>query len=310
MGVFGSNTAALKGCATSQVGAAVVAMALCMAPACGERPSGPPTTPSPGPPPAPNQPVHYTALGASDAMGVGGSVECPPLTRCPDGTSYVAVIARQLGATRQVTLTNLALPAGVVSPRIQQIGRQVERDIPGNFIERTMPFVPSATTLVTIFAGGNDANAIATAVERGLGGPDPRAYLAEQIRLFATDYDTLIRGVRQRAPSARIVVANLPNFAALPFTASYSQLRKQVVQTLSVGFSTNAINGFAAQGVAVVDLLCEDRAYSASNYSRDGYHPNDAGYAMLASLMLDAINAASYPAPRASCGHMSVVPPL
>jgi lysophospholipase L1-like esterase len=278
--------------------------------ACGGGSPDPPTTPTPGQPPPPNQPVHYTAIGASDAMGIGGTVECFPLDPCPNGTGYVAVIARQLRATRQVALTNLAIPAGVTSVRIQEIGRWAQREILGNFIERSMPFVPQTTTLLTIFAGGNDVNAIASAIERGMGGPDPRGFIAEQIRLFGTDYDTLIRGVRQRAPSARIVVANLPNFAALPFTSSYSQVRKQVVQALSVGFSASVINNLTSQGVAVVDLLCEDRSYQAGNYSRDGYHPNDAGYAMLASLMLDAINSASYPAPRSSCAQMSVVPPL
>jgi len=290
---------------SSLVAAALVALA-----ACDGGSPAPPTTPTPGQPPPANQPVHYTAIGASDAMGVGGTVECFPLLPCPNGTGYVAVIARALGASRQVTLTNLAIPAGVTSERIQEIGRWAQRDIPGNFIERLMPFVPPQTTTLTIFAGGNDVNAIASAIERGMGGPDPRAFIAEQIRLFGVDYDTLIRGVRQRAPSARIVVANLPNFAALPFTSSYSQLRKQVVQALSVGFSTAVINNLTSQGIAVVDLLCEDRAYQAGSYSRDGYHPNDAGYAMLASLMLDAINTATYPAPRSSCARMSVVPSL
>ena len=281
-----------------------------LAVACGGNGTDRPTSPTPGEPPPPNQPVHYTAIGASDAIGIGGSVECIPLAPCPNGTSYVAVITRQLGATRQVTLTNLALPGGVISSRIQEIGRWAERSIPGNFIERLMPFVPQATTVVTIFAGGNDVNAIAGAMERGMGESDPRAFIADQIRLFGVDYDTLLRGVRQRAPSARIVVANLPNFAAMPFTAALSAPRKQVLQALSAGFSVSVINPLAAQGVAVVDLLCDDRSYQAGNYSRDGYHPNDAGYMVLATRMLEAINNASYPAPRASCPQMTIVPAL
>ncbi|MBP1604594.1 MAG: hypothetical protein H6Q09_1766, partial [Acidobacteria bacterium] len=46
--------------------------------------------------------IAYTAIGASDAAGVGASAVCVPFTACPEGTGYVPVIARDLrtgGAT-------------------------------------------------------------------------------------------------------------------------------------------------------------------------------------------------------------------
>ena len=75
---------------------------------------------------------------------------CLPFTECENGTGYVPVLARQLRATREVTLLNLGIPGSVLSPAIQQIARQHGRDIPANFVEREMPFVASNSTLVTI----------------------------------------------------------------------------------------------------------------------------------------------------------------
>lgn len=39
-------------------------------------------------------------------------------------------------------------------------------------------------------------------------------------------------------------------------------------------------------------------------------HPNDAGYAMMAEMMLAAIRDTNYRLPSASCGRMSIVPAL
>jgi lysophospholipase L1-like esterase len=289
------------------VRAALGAAALSIAIGCNEKSSSPT---GPSPPPEPSTPVHYTAIGASDAIGFGGTIPCLPFADCPNGTGYVFVIARRLAVGRMFTLTNLGFPATVIAPDIQQIGTRYGRDIPGNFLEVEMPFVPPATTVVTIFAGGNDTNAIATAVDRGAGGADPLGYIDTQIRAFAQDYVTLIEGIRRRAPSTRIVAANLPNFAGLPFTAAYTLERKQVMQKISVGFSTQGVNALTSRGVIIADLLCDPRSYLASNYSSDGFHPNDAGYVFLADVLLAAIEAATPPAPQGTCAQMRLVPAI
>ena len=265
---------------------------------------------SPTSPPPPGQDIFYTAIGASDAIGIGASIPCFPFAPCPSGTGYVPVIGRALADGRDVTITNLGIPAAVIGPDIQAIGRQYGRDIPANFIEREMPFVPPMTNVLTIFAGANDTNAIGDAVESGAGGSDPQAYIAVQIRAFGADYDTLLRGVRQRAPSTRIVLANLPNLAGVPYAAGYSAVRQRGLQRISVGFSVEVINRLASRGVAVVDLLCDPRSYDPGNYSGDGFHLNDSGYAFLAAEFVEAINTATFPAPRTACPQMTLVPPL
>jgi lysophospholipase L1-like esterase len=251
--------------------------------------------------------VYYTAIGASDANGAGSSVPCLPFTPCEDGTSYVAVLARQMRATRQVTLMNLALPTSVLSPQIETLARQHGRPVEGgNFVDRQMPFVPRETTLVTIFGGGNDANAVGDAIEQGTAGSDITGYIAQQARAFGADFDRLVAGVRDRAPGAFVIVVNVPNLGLIPYSQRYPLTHRRVLQQISVAFAREA-NRQAGAGVAVLDAMCDPAFYTPSHFSSDGFHPNDAGYAHLASRLATIVGGATS-APAASCGQMTAVP--
>lgn len=266
-----------------------------------------PTSPSPvaaaPAPPAPAAPVRYTAIGASDANGVGSTVPCVPFTACENGTGYVHVLARQLRASREVTLMNLGLPASVLSPTIETIARQNNREVTGNFVDRQMPFVPRDSTLVTIFGGGNDANALGDAIEKGAAGANLQAYIDTQARAFGADFDRLVRGIRERAPEAFIVVLNVPNLASLPYAARYPVEHRRVLQAIAVAFSREA-NRQAGNGVVVMDVMCDAGMYSPAHFSQDGFHPNDAGYAHMASR-LSAIVSGAPSSPSSSCSYMS-----
>lgn len=255
--------------------------------------------------------VSYTAVGASDAIAIGASVSCLPFIDCPAGTGYVQIIGRSLAeGGKPVSLLNLGIPGAVLSPRIQTISQSYGPRVDFNFMERELPFVARDSTIVTVFAGGNDTNVVARSVS-GASNGNPRGYVDDQVRQFATEMAALVDGIRARAPAARIVIANLPNFAGTPFTNGYTLDQRRALQQISVGFSRDAINPLAARtNVAVVDLLCEERFYAPSSFSPDGFHPNDNGYAIMAEMMLSAIRSASYPAPSASCGRMSLVPSL
>jgi lysophospholipase L1-like esterase len=259
----------------------------------------------PTPPPNPNE-VFYAAIGASDGIGFGSTIPCLPFADCPDGTGYVPLTARRLKADGKiVTLTNLSIPGYVLSRDIQNIGNEVGRGIDGNFIDREMPFVPRNATLVTVFAGGNDANTIGEAVARGLGGTDPTAYIATQVSNFGRDMRTLYSGIRERAPNARIVVLNLPNMAGLPYSAPLTLAQKRLLQSIAVGFSAQT-NTLVQQGAIVIDLMCDARSYQAGNYSSDGFHPNDAGYAFMHALLYPVATTGSAPPPSASCAPMTM----
>jgi lysophospholipase L1-like esterase len=270
----------------------------------GETPTGP------GPITQPNTTVTYTAIGASDANGVGSSVPCAPHTDCPNGRGYVQVAARELTARGfTVNLRNLGFLAQVLSPRIQALGSQYGRVIPGNFLQSQAPFVLTNSTLVTIFAGGNDVDTIIAALGGGAGGADQAAqtaYINNQIDLFGQDFASLINQVRTLAPSARIVVLNLPNMAGMPRHMSAPLQHRRAEQMLSVGINTRVINPYAASGVLIVDLMCDARSYQASTYWTDGFHPSDAGYAWIAAEVVAAATT-SYRAPAASCAQTTLV---
>lgn len=264
--------------------------------------SGSPTAPTGVP--AAGAALVYSAVGASDVLGIGSTSPCFLFEDC-NGTGYVWVAARQLRSQGYtVTVGNLGIPAGVISRTFQDLGTQNGRTIGGNFIDQEMPFVRSNADIVTVFAGGNDVNTITAALGNGAGGSNPTAYIDNQVTTFGTDLTTLIAGIRSRAASARIIVINLPNMAALPYLASASLAQKQAAQRISVRMTTTAIN--TLQGVTVIDLMCDTRVYQSNFFSSDGFHPNDNGYAILGAEVARAVTTASYPAPRSSCSQMTL----
>jgi lysophospholipase L1-like esterase len=264
---------------------------------------------APTPPPAVGSTIFYTAVGASDANGVGSSAECVFLTDCPNGMGYVPVTVRALKAQGfSVTNLNLGIPTAVIGHDFQTLGAQHGRLILGNFIEHEMSFVQPNATVVTIFAGVNEINTITSALGDGAGGNDPNGFIDAQVNAFASDYRTLLAGIRTRAGSPRIIILNVPNSAGLPFLAGASLPQRQAAQRAAVGMTKTAVNPLASSSVSVIDLMCDGRSYFGFNYSSDGLHPNDAGYAFISAEVVKAITAGSYPAPQSSCAGMTIVP--
>lgn len=241
--------------------------------------------------------------------GVGSSVPCLPYTDCPDGRGYVFVAARTLrnqGYT--VNVTNLGIPTGVISRSFQDLGNQLGRTVLGNFINQEAPFVKADSTLITIFAGANEVNILTSALGSGAGGADPAAYVDQQVATFGNDFRQLMNDLRSVAPRARFVILNVPNVAGMPFLAGASLAQRQAAQRASVRMTTTVVNALAGSGTSIVDLMCDARMYDRNNYSSDGFHPNDAGYAIIGEAIARAATASSYPAPSASCGQMTLVP--
>jgi lysophospholipase L1-like esterase len=288
----------------------VLAALLLVSTACEKLlPDGNKSPTAPSGPPAAGSVIVYTAIGASDANGVGSSVPCVPFTDCPDGKGYVPAAVRTLkGQGFTVTLRNLGIPTAVIGADFEALGRQYGRTIEGNFIDQEMPFVLTNSTVVTVFAGANDVNTITAALGGGAGRNDPAAYVDAQVTAFGADYTTLVNGIRDRAPSTRIVVINVPNMGALPYLAGASLSQRQAAQRAAVGMTTSVVNPLAQRGIAVVDAMCDSRTYVRSNYSSDGMHPNDSGYAFLASEIVRAVTSSSYPTPQSSCAGMTMVP--
>ena len=271
--------------------------------ACG---SGNETT-GPSPLPAPNSTIVYTALGASDVLGIGGSVACAPWDDCAGGRGYVQVAGRELRSRGfTVNVHPLGVPGAVLSRRILVLGQRYRSDLLTNIMEQEVPFILPTTTLVTIFAGGNDVNALTSAIGGGAAGADRNGFINSQIAAFGQDFAALIAAIRQRVPSARIVVLNLPNQGGMPYLTNAARDHRLAAQMLSVGFTRDVLNPLVASDITVIDLMCDARAYQVSTYSADGFHPSDTGYAWLAAEVVSAATTA-YRRPSTSCAQMSIV---
>jgi lysophospholipase L1-like esterase len=253
--------------------------------------------------------VHYTVLGASDGVGVGGSIVCAPFDRgCENGTGYAQTIRRRFQADgRSVTFDNLSVPGYVLSRAVADLALSLGRPDPGNFIERYPPFVPPTTTHITIFAGGNDANVIGSAVSAGAGGGAPGGYIDGQVRQWGNDLVDFVSRVRTRAPNARIVAYNLPNLGAAPYLAGRTVLERSIMQRIVTGLS-DQVNMLTTRSVTVVDLMCDPRAIQPSTFSADGFHPSDAGYALMADLGYAALSSGAAPAPQSVCATRTILP--
>jgi lysophospholipase L1-like esterase len=265
-----------------------------------------PTSPTPA-----NGPIFYTAIGASDGIGFGSSSPCLPFVDCPDGKGYVQILRRQLQNTgRTVDHRNLSIPSAVLSKAIEDLARDIGQpisDVAGNFIERQAPFVPTNTTHVTIFAGGNDANVIGRATLAGRGGNDVNGYIDAQVRQWGTDLEDLVARIRARAPNARIVALNMINLAAAPYLASRPPSEKSIMQRIAVGIS-DRVNALTSRQVLVVDLMCDARLYVPSNYASDGFHPGDNGYAIFAEDALPALRDGANNQPNTNCPQRRLFP--
>jgi lysophospholipase L1-like esterase len=248
--------------------------------------------------------VYYSAISASDGTGYGSSSPCLPFADCPNGTGYVQRVVREMrNSGKTVTVLNLSVPGSVVGPEIENLARQLGRGSIGNFVERQLPFVSRSSTLVTIFGGANDVNVVGNGIEAGLGGGNPVGWGTAFATGFGRDLATIVDGVRARAPNAKIILLNPPNGAGLPYVATRPRDQLRILQAISVRFSAEA-NVQASRGVLVVDLMCDPRSYLPSNYSSDGFHPSDSGYAFMAEAVLAAVNASTLPPPRADCPQM------
>lgn len=267
-----------------------------------------PTTPTP--PPTGTSAVSYTVLGASDGIGFGSSVVCAPLdVSCENGTGYAQTLRRRLQAEgRTVGYLNLSIPGFVLSSGIVDLARRSGRsDTPGAFVDRYPPFVPTGTTVATIFVGGNDANIIGQAVTAGLGGSDVRGFIDAQVRQWGTDLVELVSRIRARAPNARLVAYNLPNLAAAPYLAGRPTLERSIMQRIATGL-TDQVNALTSRNVLVVDLMCDARIIQPSAYSGDGFHPSDLGYALMAELAYPAVANGSASAPQPACAPRTIFP--
>ncbi|NJL97624.1 MAG: SGNH/GDSL hydrolase family protein [Synechococcaceae cyanobacterium SM2_3_2] len=275
--------------------------------ACGSSTS---TTVSRVDPQIPDGPLVYVALGASDAVGFNASVSCDgpanqdgrqprqsdPLN-CPGGTGYVPLLSQSLRADQVV---NLGLTSAVIGPQVRNLS---QGRAPADILTDQVPRIPADATLLTLWTGNNDTTQIALATATAvLQGGDAAPLIAQQVGIFRAEFQTLLISIEQQAPNARLVVANIPNFALTPVGQSQPASIQRLLREISVTINQEVINPLAQEGIPVVDVGCDPLSYETSSFFpgplADGFHPNDLGYARLAELFFNGIQ---NPTPPTQC---------
>jgi lysophospholipase L1-like esterase len=138
--------------------------------------------------------------------------------------------------------------------------------------------IQAQPTLVTIWLVGNDfKNCV-------------------PLSQYTADLNTLL-GQLQSKTSAKIFVANAPDFSALPAirqaAASGAFCGKAgsqaAIRALTVQWNQAIAAVVASHHATLVDLYSADVGAHPADISSDGFHPSDAGYLALANLFWTAI---------------------
>ncbi len=180
--------------------------------------------------------IAYTALGASDAVGIGAL----PLTK-----GYVFLLEERLfGLPADVTFQNEGISGA-------KIGTIVRDELPAA--------LASDPDVVTIWTGANDL----------VGGADPDA--------FAAQLATLLSELTTNT-AALIFVGDLPDLTQAPIFKATPD--KDVTPARVTAFNDRIAATVAAAGCVLVRL--SDVTLTDDMFFVDGFHPNNAGYVLLA----------------------------
>ena len=207
-----------------------------------------PKKPAVLPPSTAGPPPVYVAVGASETTGQGSD---QPLR---DGWPRV--------------LHRIALPAGAVFVNMGIPGATVAQAI-NEEMNQALTVKPN---LVTVWLNVND-------IIRGVAPAD-----------FEAQLDTLVKTLRRNG-TVRVLVANTPPLDQLPAYQAGRILGglpgPEVVRQLTAEYNAAVDRVAQRQGALLVDLFAVGMAAraagtEASLVSRDGFHPNTAGYAVVA----------------------------
>lgn len=238
---------------------------------------------------ADGKPILLTALGDSVVAGLHSGFNCVtdmpiPAAACAKGQNFVDDLARMLNTIVPTTYQNLGSAGSrVVTVPLLQV-----------------PRMSPDTTVAVLFVGRTDELQVAQV-------PKPDGYSLAQ---FEEDFLYATAAIKLRAPHARLIVATFTNRVYLPNFLPGRLGHFDPVTEPKVARANIAMNRFiAASGYEVVDLRCEPALYDPVMFAfGDEFHPNDAGYAIMAIRFFDVISGRTKGVARPSCPPYTQVP--
>jgi lysophospholipase L1-like esterase len=228
----------------------------------------------------------YVAIGDSVAYGVGAS------DAATDG--YVAVTYDALHRSeryrqRGLELVNLGVP-GATSSDLLLPGGQLERALAE--IEERQADTSSAddnVEVITVNIGGNDLLALVTPDSPCLA--DPRSSecedrLLETLDALEDDLTQVLRRLREAAPKADIIVLDL--YSPLSGRGGAAELVADLV-VREINIVTEGVVSDPELRAELVRVYSLFRGRASQLVAADNLHPNDDGHAVIAELVLAAI---------------------
>jgi len=228
----------------------------------------------------------YVAIGDSLAFGVGASD--------PATGGYVALTFGTLQGSdryrdRGLELVNMGVP-GATSSDLLLPGGQLERAL-SEIRDRQEDTSSSDDNveIITVDIGGNDVLALATADSPCLAdtlGEECQGRFQEMLGTLKGNLTQVLERLRQAAPKAELVVMDL-----------YSPLSgRGGAEDLIADFAVGEIDAVTDEVASRPDLHAKlatvyplFRGRAAQLVADDGVHPNDAGHALMAEVVLAAI---------------------
>ena len=228
----------------------------------------------------------YVAIGDSLTFGVGAS---DPATGGYAAITYDALRKSERYRDRGLDLINLGVP-GATSADLLLPGGQLERAV-NEIIERQEDTSSSDDNveIITVGIGGNDVLALATPDSPCVADPlasECQILFEEMLAVLEENLTQVLRGLREAAPKAKIVVLDL-----------YSPLSgRGDAAELIADFAVRGINDltqsvvsqteFGADLASVYPLF---RGRAAQLVADDQIHPNDEGHALMGEVVLATI---------------------
>lgn len=241
---------------------------------------------APAAPAAAKEAPAYVALGDSLAFGVGAS---DPATNGYVGVTYDALRKSERYRDRGLELVNLGVP-GATSSDLLLPGGQVERAL--DEIRERQDDTSSAddnVETITLDIGGNDILALATADSPCLADPlsaECQSLFEQMLGRLEENLTETLRQLREAAPKAKIVVLDL--YSPLSGRGDAADLIADfaITEMNAVTAKVATRSEFDAELASVFPLF---RGRASKLVAGDNLHPNDDGHALMAELVLAAI---------------------
>jgi streptogramin lyase/lysophospholipase L1-like esterase len=164
-----------------------------------------------------------------------------------------------------------------------------------NFLQQHSPW-----TSILLSIGGNDARS--AAANCSIDGGMDSTCLQSAVQSFSGNLRTILGGLRQKAPSARIVVLNLYN--PTPGSAQAAALLAPFNSAIGSVVAT-------VPGAGVADLASTNSQFASALTTKitpGDIHPTDYGYQLIADAVAAA--AGAVPLVEIDCGSTTAVPPV